>query len=402
MKKALPYILGVLLAVAIIYQFFGRNKRGKKVSTYISLNKRDKNPYGSYVFFESLKTFFPKAAFKINYNQPGDAKVFGGIEPDQLYVILQPEFDPSDSDFDDLVTFIDRGNNVFISAFSVNKEVEKFVKAKASLYNFMFYPFGENGEDTMHEFLNTPPFTKETRFHYPGTAMEGFFTKVNDSITKVLGKSNRNEPNFIHLKKGDGNLYIQLCPLVFSNYFLLYKNNIRYFEQVFSQFPASTSLVIWDEYFNYPSGKEKGWFRSIMKNPYFSAGIITALLLLLIYTLTETRRRQRAIPVMEKPVNDSLEFVKTMGLLYYEKGDHRNLSQKISTYFLENVRSRYKIFANKTDDTFIKELSDKSGADKQLVSNIVYSIQRINNEGLVSDRELLELQNNIETFYNKI
>lgn len=405
MKKALPYILGTLLISAIvIYLSTIRVPKIKKISTYISLDKKDKNPYGAYVFHESLKRFFPKSDFKVSYKNPGDNKVFGDNKAGQLYVILRAQFYPTKSDMNDIITFIDRGNNVFISSFNLSPQLAKHINARASTENYINYPYGEDGSDTMQAMLSKA-FAGEKHFVYPGTAIEGFYKKTDSAISTQLGYNGYGQANLVHLKKGEGNLYIHLSPLAFSNYFLLYKNNIRYFEQIFSQFPASTPSVIWDEYFsssgNKSSRNSDNWFGSIMKNPYFSAGVLTALLLLLIYGLTEMRRRQRVIPIIEKPVNDSLEFVKTMGLLYYERGDHINLAQKMSTYFLEHIRSRYKIFSKNLNKDFIKELSYKSGVNEFLVKDIITQINQMNNEGVFSDIELIAFQNKIESFYNQ-
>ncbi|MCH5599571.1 DUF4350 domain-containing protein [Niabella ginsengisoli] len=404
MKKALIYIMcGVLICAVVIYLFSLRTSDKKEISTYISLNKKDKNPYGAFVFHECLKKFFPKAAFKINYSPPGDVKIFGDNKPDQLYVILQPEFQPNSYEVDDLITFIDRGNNIFISTFYISSELYRFLNARVQTKNYTYFPYGSYDSDTMNVRLSAPPFVEKTDYRYPGISIESYFKDTDSSISKIIGYADDGAPNFIHLKKGNGNLYIHLSPMSFSNYFLLYNDNIQYFEKVFSQFPTGTPLVIWDEYFRTPHSRsgDRGWFNAVMKNPYFRAGVLTALVLLLVYALTEMRRKQRVIPIMEKPANDSLEFVKTMGLLYYERGDHTNLAQKMSAYFLEHVRSRYKIFAKKLDSGFVNELSYKSGVSKTLVENIVIQINRINNEGVFTDTELIALQNNMDEFYNK-
>ena len=65
------------------------------------------------------------------------------------------------------------------------------------------------------------------------------------------------------------------------------------------------------------------------------------------------RRKQRYIPVVAKPKNDSLDFVKTIGRLYYDKGDHKNLSRKMGAFFLEHVRSRYKLPTGTLNEEFI-------------------------------------------------
>jgi len=402
-KKLLPYIIGLVALVIVISLFVANGNRKRNVSTFVSLNKRDKNPYGAFVFHESLKKFFPKATFKINYDYPGDSKVFGSNMPDRLYVILQAQFYPQDYEIDDLIAFVDQGNNVFISTFIYNEQVSRFTRAFVKSRNYSFYPAGRRDSDTMRALLNPSMFTGSNSYAYPGMLMESYFEETDSSITHILGWGDNGAPNLIHLKKGKGNLYIHLSPLALSNYFLLYDHNIQYLEKIFSRFPAATPLVIWDEYFRRPGSRNNnpGWFGAIMKNNYFRAGILTALALLLIYTLTELRRRQRVIPVIDSPTNDSLEFVKTMGLLYYERGDHSNLAQKMSAYFIEHVRSRYKIFAQSLNEDFVKELSYKSGVSESLIKDIVIRLNRINKAAPFSDTELIALQKNIEAFHSK-
>ncbi|WP_114791861.1 DUF4350 domain-containing protein [Niabella yanshanensis] len=405
MKKALPYILtALLISSVIIYLVALRSSpRSRKPSLKVSLDKRDKNPYGAFVLHESLKKFFSGAEFKINYNYPGDSKIFGYHPQNQLYVIVQQEFFPQDYEIDDLINYIQRGNSVFISTLSFNTQLSRFIRANVEKINYLDDDIIEYYNDSMQATISTPPFNGQRQFSYPGSRVESFLNRSDSSISEVLGHGTNGEPNLIHLQKGNGHLYVHTSPIAFSNYFLLYDNNIQYFEKIFSLLSAATPAVIWDEYFKRPHAKnnnKKQWFSFIMKNNYFRAGVLTALALLLIYTLTEFRRRQRVIPVINSPTNDTLEFVKTMGLLYYERGDHGNLAQKMSAYFMEHVRSRYKIFAQTPDQDFVKELSYKSGVSESLIKDIVLQIGRITNAEVYSDTELIALQKNIESFHN--
>jgi len=232
--------------------------------------------------------------------------------------------------------------------------------------------------------------------------MDGQFNTMSPSIAKEIGNSHLGKPNLIRLKKGKGSLYVHLSPLVFSNYFMLYDNNIQYFENLFSIFPSNTSVVIWDEFFtpyrNEPTKAD--WFNAIMSNTYFRSGILLALLLLLIYAVSEMRRKQRIIPIIPKPENASLNFVRTVGLLYYEKGDHLNLARKMSAHFLDHVRSRYKLFSRDLNQEFAKELSYKSGVQDRIVLEIVRQLNQLQTEGIVSETDLIILQKNMENFYH--
>ena len=406
MKKLLPYILIALALVATLFLLFGRKNSNDppKVSTWITLSRTDKSPYGAYVFHNSLKKIFPFATINTNTVSIYENTHLMGDEKGSLYIIMLPFLEISEYELDELMGFVERGNNVFVSAFYIGYDFEKLIRASTAGAYISNYPYGNSGPFDMKQTLQSDIFKSDSAFTYPGQIMEGYFTTIDKSVTKPLGNGHNKRVNFVQLKRGKGNLFVHLSPISFSNYFLLYGYNHRYFEQIFSMLPANTKTIIWDEYFvnenrTREDKRKPGWFSSIMKQPSFRAGILTALALLLLYTIIEMRRRQRFIPVIKPPVNDSLEFVKTMGLLYHQRKDHQNLAHKMNAYFLEHVRGRYKIFTKELNENFVKELSYKSGVQENLVASIVNQIQRVNNNIEISDTELITLQRNIETFY---
>lgn len=408
MKKAFPYLLIVLALVATFYFLFAKKTSGKKkISTWITLSKNDKNPYGTYVFYNSLKKIFPLAKINSNTESVYGNTLLNGADKNSLYIILLPFLEIDEYELEELMHFVEKGNNLFVSSFYTNNAFERLIKVKTGAMYTSEHPFGNTGPYNMKQTLVGPAFAPGQTFRYPGQLMEGYFLKTDSTISRSLALGNNDKVNFIQLKRGNGNLFVHLSPMAFSNYFLLYDNNHRYFEQIFSLLPADTKTIIWDEYFTaerHDQERKKsnpGWFTSIMKEPAFRAGILTALLLLIIYTIIEMRRRQRYIPVISPPVNDSLEFVKTMGLLYYQRKDHQNLAQKMSAYFLEHLRGRYKIFSRELNDNFVKEVSYKSGVSESLVSSIVQQVKRVNDNVPVSDTELISLQKNIDEFYDR-
>ena len=113
----------------------------------------------------------------------------------------------------------------------------------------------------------------------------------------------------------------------------------------------------------------------------------------------EMRRKQRAIRIIQPPKNDSLDFVKTIGRLYHDKGDHRNLCNKMAAYFLEHVRTRYKMSTTELDEEFIKSLSFKTGLEEDNIRSIVTVIQRLHGANAVSADELISFHKQLESFY---
>jgi hypothetical protein len=136
-------------------------------------------------------------------------------------------------------------------------------------------------------------------------------------------------------------------------------------------------------------------------NRSFGAAIWVLLLLLLVYALLEMRRKQRFIPLMMKPRNDSLDFVKTIGRLYYDKGDHKNLSRKMSAYFMEHVRNRYKLATGTLDDNFVQQLQFKSGMEEAEIRNIVTFIRYTEDAPVINQAELAQFHRQLEAFYKK-
>ena len=115
----------------------------------------------------------------------------------------------------------------------------------------------------------------------------------------------------------------------------------------------------------------------------------------------EMRRKQRYIPVIKKPGNDSMDFVKTIGRLYFDKGDHANLCRKMSAYFLEYVRNKYKLLAGSLDEDFIAKLQYKSGAAEYEVRGIISFIKYLDDGPAINHKQLTAFHKQLELFYKK-
>lgn len=105
------------------------------------------------------------------------------------------------------------------------------------------------------------------------------------------------------------------------------------------------------------------------------------------------------IPPHQKPTNDSLDFVKTLGRLYYDRRDHKNLAEKMATYFLEHIRSRYKLPTHTLDEEFIKALHFKSGYAEAETKKIVETIKYIQTVPFIPEGELAAFHRQLEAFY---
>jgi hypothetical protein len=253
--------------------------------------------------------------------------------------------------------------------------------------------------------LAAPPFSKTDEYGCPGRRFESYFSKFDSEISSVFGNGIYVLPDFLQFRAGKGSLYFHLTPLAFSNYFLLYGNNMNYYDRTFSLIPADTKQVIWDEYFLYKrfsnsdDSGSNSFLSALMTQRSFRAALWLLLILLTLFILQEMRRKQRLIPAVAKPQNDSLEFVKTIGRLYYEKRDNKNLAQKMAAYFLEHARNRYKLSTSTLDEEFIESLKRKTGQPDEMIRKIVSFINNIDSPEIITDIELAGFHNELEEFY---
>ncbi|HEX7845164.1 MAG TPA: DUF4350 domain-containing protein [Chitinophagaceae bacterium] len=409
-KQAIYIILFVIAAAVAVLVIVSNNKKEKVFDERITLRQRDKIPYGSKIAYESLPYIFPTATISVNKDEPGYWDSLSSYSDKQALIIISPQFWASEFELNKMLRFVENGNDVFISTRMLSDDAHDIFKIESSAINTTTMEDwdGKKMIDRLYLNLVNPPFGEKKRFTYDGQKFNSWILNYDSSVTDVLGTDELDRTNFIHLKAGKGNFYIHLAPLAFSNYFLLHRDNMLYYENALSVISPDVKTVVWDEYYlnkryYYESPQSendnKGWMNVLFEYPGLKWALLIAILGLLLFVLMEMRRKQRYIPVVSKPKNESLDFVKTIGRLYYDKGDHVNLSKKMAAYFLEHVRNRYKLSTSILDEEFIKKLQFKTGYEEAEIRNIVSFIQKLSSTSSISEKQLADFHKKLESFY---
>ncbi len=394
-----------MLAFAIIFLLITANRNNRRLDERITLRKQDKIPYGTYVAYRNLKYLFPQAAIYNNHREPGYWDSLSSYEEAQLLLIVARQFQADEDEMKKIIEFVEHGNDVFISARYISAATDAILGCSSSSYDINLFS-DEEMDDSMGIQLKHPPFIQKTKYAYPGKKYNSYFDSIDSTTTDVLGYGEGGRPDFIRLRAGKGNLYVHLEPLAFSNYFLLHKNNILYYENALSVINPHVKKIVWDEYYlNRKPENDNNGQRNLLdvlfRYPALKAALLTALFTLLLYVLLEMRRKQRYIPVISKPRNDSLDFVRTIGRLYHDKGDHKNLCKKMGAYFLEHIRNQYKLSTVNLDDDFINNLKFKTGNDESEIRGIISFIKYLDDAPAISHEQLTNFHKQLESFYNK-
>ncbi|THU38076.1 DUF4350 domain-containing protein [Niastella caeni] len=417
MKPIIRYhLLLWLVAIAGLVASCGS---GKRMNKRVTLWRSDKIPYGTYYAYENLNEIFPDASVVINKKSPDEYKGFSlknfkdateEIKYDDQktsYIIIADEVIPDENEVAALLSMVARGQHIFISSFQIGETLLDSLHLKTAFYTGSYNTF-----DSLTVSVNNPETNDSLSYSYPGTAMDNFFVSVDSSITTILGEDKYGQPNFVRFAyNGGGSLFIHLAPITFSNFFLLHKQNKAYYDNVLSYLPQSSEVVRWDDYFRHhksgrgeggDSGGRKGLFDAsswMGKQPALARAMWLLLILMLIIYLFESKRKQRIIPVIQPLKNASVDFVKTIGRLYFQRRDNKNLAQKMTVHFQDHVRSTYSIRASLNDPEFEKRLAWKTGYDLKALKDLLYFINMLQDAPDVTDEALLELNHKLEHFY---
>jgi len=388
MKDLKLYIF--LASALLIFYIEAQYNKPKPTDWTTTLINTDKIPFGTYVLYNRIDDIFPGA--KINtfrepvYNVLNDENV-----KNSTYIIIANEVDLDKEDYTKLVDYIKKGNEVFIAADGFGGELSKQLGVATS----------DEYQDTSATrigFVNK----KVSAYLYDINkgCSSGYFAQFNLGKAIVIGNNGHQHCNYLKFPMGKGALYLNANPLMFSNYSLLQSMGASYAGIAFSYLKNEHS-VIWDQYYTQMREGGESPMRVFLNNTRLRWAFYIAFFTMVFFVLYEMKRRQRIIPVIEPLANTTVEFAKVVGQVYYEQRNNSNIAQKKAAYFLEHIRATYNLRTNVFDDEFITILSQKSGADHDLVKKLVQQVIHVRVPSPISDNDLINLNHNIEQFYTQ-
>lgn len=248
--------------------------------------------------------------------------------------------------------------------------------------------------------------TSADSFSYFYKPFRSYFSETNNNYCRIAGYNEDGKPNCIVFFWGKGKLFLHTDPRAFSNYFLLTGNNYRYMLELLQVTNASPQHVYWDDYYNRHNyqgnaGKKNNSLAEIFKYPSLKAAFLLLCLILLLYLLFGTKRKQKVINEIKPNRNSSVAFTETVARLYLQEHDNKNIADKMITYFHEFIRTNYYLYVNPASSEFISVLSKKAGIPEENTIKLMEAINKVNESEVLDDQQLLTLNEQIQQFYKK-
>jgi len=381
----------ILFAVFSLLVYIEYSKP-KAIDWSLSYSSEDKIPYGAYILRHELKATFPEK--QIIDNKESYFQFFRKNNEKTSILFITNEFKPNKIDLDHILKHVEKGNSIFVAADYFSKSFSDSLGFENEM------DFNLLGNDSTLEMNFTNKNLSKQAYLYKKAFSNVIFSDLDSSNTTILG-TNQKGTNFVKINYGKGTVYVHLNPMAFSNYNMFVNSNFEYPFKALSYLPYDK--IIWDEYYK-PSNSlysKTTPIYFILETESLRYAWYVLILGLILFLLFEGKRRQRIIPVITPPRNSSLEFIETVGKLYYHKASHKDLAEKKFKYFAEFLRSNYFLTADKFSTEHYMRIAEKTGVNKVTIENIFNYFRAISQKASISEAELFSLSNEIEKFYKK-
>lgn len=387
--KYILYVAVVLILFVVI-----KASKDKEYDWTVTFSHEDKNPYGTFALHQVMGDVFDSGQVRHSYKTIYEWK--DSIPPNANVFLVATSISCDKTDTDAILKHVADGGNAFISA-------ETFGGVLADTLDLVAYDnfFSLSGDDSRADtsflrFVN-PSLDTVSRFPYKRDHIHNYFDRFDTTRTTVVARNDNGLPVTLHMEIGKGSIILNCTPMVFTNIYFLSNNNFEFVAATMSLLPATE--VFRTEFYHLGKMESQSPLRFVLTNENLSWAYYIAIGSVLVFILFESKRRQRVIPVITPPSNTTLEFVSTIGNLYFQKADHKNMAQKKIQYFLDYIRSKYHLPTFVLDDQFITLLTQKSGRNLEQVLELTKTINYIQKSTLISSQELMMLDELLDRFY---
>ena len=368
------------------------------VETY---SKSDTRPFGGNIAYRQIEAMFNNNIIR-SKKLPFNSTWQNISDTNALYVCIAPKLYATEDDVQAMMEYVYAGNSLFISTWLVDDVLLDKVGCKEVFTE----PYLQNIMGVMKDTKVSSGADSLDKFGYFYYPFDNYFKDINTANTKVLGYNDAGKPDYIVHFYGKGKLYLHCEPRAFSNYFLLKDDNYRYLQNSFAYISDIPQHIYWDDFYNKvgarrrsSDGKSYSSFSEILKYPPLAFAFWLALILFLLYILFGSKRIQRIIAQIKPNENTTVTFTETVGRLYLQKKDNKNIADKMITYFNEYIRNTYFLNSNQVNEDFVIMLSRKSGVEKDKVETLYRTVVDTHKSSVVSDYQLLSLHEQIQRFY---
>lgn len=375
MRKEWKYylILGGALLLLILIELLAPTP----TDWTFTLHHKHKSPYGTFILFENLSYLFPEQSVNAQYRSLYELQE-QGYEQENI-LIFAAEFSPDEQDTEVLMDILDSGGYVFATARAFGGKLANTLKLET--------------DTRLKESIVQEKDTLEIRESLY------YFSAYDSARMEVLARSENGDPVLLRLNKEEGALILSSVPQTYTNYFMLEDTLAQEAAQSLSFLPVRD--VLWNEYYHLGRMEPTTPLRFLLSVPALRWAVYLSLAGLILFMIFESKRRQRAVPVVVPPRNSTLDFIQTVSNLFMRASNHQEMAKKKIIYFREYLLTQFRLDGEWQDQHFRERVAHKTAKSPEEVDKVFDFILTIKGKQDLSSKELLVLNQYIDRFYTQ-
>ncbi len=393
MSRKILIISGIYIVVIIVFALL----RPQEIDWRPVFTSYQKSPFASRILYEQLSDIFGERLIRTRrpiYNLDHTIDADGRV----LYLFITTAFRPADQDLTRLLDFVSAGNVAFIASESLSQrftdtlgfDLVRHYSANPNISRWYY-------EDNISLHLKNAPSQEWD------AAVRMTYTSVmhKESGSDTLGYMQSDQPNFVRIDFGLGTFFVHTYPYIFSNYHMLKSGNEEYIAHALSEIPQCQRWI-WDDYYKGDEvPKASHPFAALSRSQSFRWAYWLGIVALILFIVFTAKRRQRVIPVIAPVRNTTLDFVRTIGDLYFHRSDHKNLIEKkiglVRSFLFKRYRIRLSDFSNAEADAVAK----RTGHPQHLIRSLFGQMDQLQNAQSVGAGDLISLNEKLDRFYQR-
>lgn len=407
MKAKLPLIIIGILAVVFVILL---SLQPRPVDWRPDLRRDSDNALGAEIFAELLPQLLADANGEEVKLTPILDPPFIHLGDESLegttYLFLTNDFSPDEAETLRLYEYAERGNTVFIAAQSITGALADTLGIPADSANafargldYRYRGFLGQGDSTLH--LVAPVLAKDEGYAFSYEVGNWVMAGLDTARTTVIGTSLSGEPTLVLFEAGEGMFLISSTPYAFGNAaFTGDGSGTEYVAGVLGYLPSQP--VFWDTYYKPFANQAQTPLRYILREPPLKWALRLMLLGVLLFIVFRGRRWQRAVPVVAAPVNATLDFVRTVGRLYFQDADHSALVDRKLRYFFDRIRTRLGLTEVDLSEETERRVVARTGLSTEHIARLFARFRRLRRSRTVDPKHLVELDRSLDRFYESV
>lgn len=359
----------------------------------------DEQPFGC-ALFDSLLSASVPSGYRLSQKTLYQLSVEDTLPPRGILVVGD-RLSFSDLDVAALLRLAERGNKILLAAHDFSWELEDTLDFSCNSFSFPGSSFkryvSSGGEkDTIRWVGDSARYAPRSFCAYPHFC--NIYFELSDSLScdtlaedvcvyadadtletladTVAAADDCRLVFAWKCHRGRGEVILASTPLAFTNYGVLDDDLSPYVFRLLSQL-SPLPVVRLESSASRAAPFQGSPLRYILSNKALRWALYLAVAGILLFMLFTAKRKQRAIPVVREPENKSLEFVKLIGTLYYQRGDHADLVRKKFVCLCDVLRRKCQvdIESGGNDEAAFERIAQKTGLDVEAVSKRIRGIR---------------------------